>query len=240
MSATDAPGRALIDQAVSHLERLIFGGELKPGDKLSEQELSSRFGVSRGPLREAIRSLEGRRLVERVPFAGVRVARLTVDEIEQLLVTREALEGMACRQAAENMTLHETRHLRHSLAELERKFRAEGPRGVFRDGGDDNDLHAQIVRGSRNRWLIDIICGELYPLLRICRFQSMVVTASQMHRGKAVHREHHAIIEAIEQRDPDGAERLMRAHLVASRKNLMKWLRKQEGVKRPADYRRES
>src|SRR6202171_1466957 len=163
MNAAEGPGRALIDQTVSQLEHLIFRGELKPGDKLSEQALSSRFGISRGPPREAIRSLEGRRLVERVPFAGVRVVQLTVDDIEQLLVTREALEGMACRQAAENMTLHETRRLCKSLAELERKFREEGPSGVFRNGAADNDLHIQIARGSRNRWLIDIICGELYP-----------------------------------------------------------------------------
>jgi DNA-binding GntR family transcriptional regulator len=61
----------------------------------------------------------------------------------------------------------------------------------------------------------------------------MVVTASQKHRGRAVHREHCAIIEAIEQRDPDAAERLMRAHLVASRENLMKWLRRQDRVSRP-------
>ena len=240
MNAAEGPGRALIDQTVSQLEHLIFRGELKPGDKLSEQALSSRFGISRGPLREAIRSLEGRRLVERVPFAGVRVVQLTVDDIEQLLVTREALEGMACRQAAENMTLHETRQLCQSLAELERKFREEGPSGVFRNGAADNDLHIQIARGSRNRWLIDIICGELYPLLRICRFQSMIVTASQKHRGKAVNREHRAIIAAIEQRDPDAAERLMRAHLVASRENLMKWLRRQDGISGPAAHRMEA
>jgi DNA-binding GntR family transcriptional regulator len=240
MIATELPGRALIDQTVSQLEHLIFCGELKPGDKLSEQALSSRFGISRGPLREAIRSLEGRRLVERVPFAGARVALLTVDDIEQLLVTREALEGMACRQAAENMTLHETRQLRQSLAELERKFREGGPSGVFRDGEEDTDLHTRIVRGSRNRWLIDIICRELYPLLRICRFQSMVVTASYKHRGRAVYREHRAIIEAIEQRDPDGAERLMRAHLAASRENLMKWLRDRNEDSRPGNQRGET
>ena len=230
MQAVETPGPALIDQTVARLEQLIFSGELKPGDKLSEQALSLRFGVSRGPLREAIRSLEGRRLLERIPFSGVRVVQLSIDDIEQLLITREALEGMACRQAAENMTLHETRRLRSSLAELERQFREEGPGGVFRHGTADNDLHVQIARGSRNRWLTDIICGELYPLLRICRIQTTMVTASLKQRGKAVSREHNAIIGAIEQRDPDAAERLMRAHLVASRENLMNWLRQKKSA----------
>jgi DNA-binding GntR family transcriptional regulator len=230
MKAVETPGLALIDETVSRLEHLILTGELQPGDKLSEQALASRFGISRGPLREAIRSLEGRRLVERVPFSGARVVQLSIDDVEQLLVTREALEGMACRQAAENMTLHETRRLRLSLAELERQFREKGPSGVFRDGTADNDLHVRIARGSRNRWLMDIICNELYPLLRICRNQSTMATASLKQRGKAVSREHNAIIGAIEQRDPDAAERLMRAHLVQSRENLMKWLRQQKST----------
>lgn len=218
--------RALVDETVTLLEQAILTGKLGPGEKLSEQALSSQFGISRGPLREAIRTLEGRRLVERTPFSGVRVVDLSVDDIEQLLFTREALEGMACRQAAENMTLHETRRLRASLAQLEKRFREEGPGGVFRDGTADNDLHVQIAQGSRNRWLSNIICRELYPLLRICRFQTtMAVTARAKDRAKAVHREHDAIIAAIEQRDPDAAERLMRAHLATSRVGLMAQLR---------------
>jgi DNA-binding GntR family transcriptional regulator len=237
MKVVETQGRALIDEIVSRLEHLIFSGELKPGDKLSEQALSSRFGISRGPLREAIRSLEGRRLVERIPFSGARVTQLSIDDVEQLLITREALEGMACRQAAENMTLHETRRLRSSVAEIERQFREEGPGGVYRDGTADNDLHIEIARGSRNRWLTDIICTELYPLLRICRIQSTMATASLKQRGKAVKREHDAIISAIEQRDPDAAERHMRTHLVASRENLMKWLRQQHSIT-PLESRR--
>jgi DNA-binding GntR family transcriptional regulator len=126
------------------------------------------------------------------------------------------------------MTLHETRRLRAILSELEKRFREEGAGGVFREGTADNDLHVQIANGSRNRWLADIICRELYPLLRICRFRTMMVTARDNGRAKAVHREHEAIIAAIEQRDPDAAERVMRAHLAASRTGLMAQLRRNE------------
>ncbi len=220
-----ATGGALVDQTVSQLERAILTGELPQGHKLSEQALSDRFGVSRGPLREAIRTLEGRHLVERTPFSGVRVVQLALDDIEQLLTTREALEGMASRQSAENMTLHETRELRACLTAFEDRFRKEGIGGVFRSGSVDNDLHMMIVRGSRNRWLTDIISRELYPLLQICRFQSTIVTARTKQRAEAVHREHEAIIEAIERRDADGAEHAMRAHLTASRTILLAQLR---------------
>ena len=213
--------RPLVDETVTRLEQAILTGKLAPGEKLSELALSSQFGISRGPLREAIRTLEGRHLVERTPFSGVRVVKLSIDDIEQLLFTREAMEGMACRQAAENMTLHETRRLRDVLRELEKRFREEGPAGVFRDGTADNDLHVQIAKGSRNRWLVEIICRELYPLLQICRFQTMNITARAETRRKAVHREHDAIVTAIEQREPDAAERLMLEHLAASRSGLM-------------------
>ena len=222
------PARALVDETVLRLEQSILAGELSPGQKLSEQMLSLQFGVSRGPLREAIRTLEGRHLLERTPFSGVRVVQLTIDDIEQLLSMREALEGLAARQAAENMTLHETRRLRDCLADLEKRFRKDGLNGVFRNGTADNDLHIQIVKGSRNRWLSNIICHELYPLLQICRFQSAAATTKVMERAKAVHREHEAIISAIEQRDPDAAERVMRKHLTASRTRLLAELRLRE------------
>ncbi|MDA9407055.1 GntR family transcriptional regulator [Bradyrhizobium sp. CCBAU 45384] len=216
---------ALVDQIVARLEQAILTGELAQGQKLSEQALSDRFGVSRGPLREAIRTLEGRQLLERTPFSGVRVVQLSLDDLEQLLSTREALEGMASRQAAENMTLHETRQLRACLAADEDSFRREGVGGVFRVRSVGDDLHMLIVRGSRNRWLIDIICNELYPLLQICRFQSTTVTLRTPQRIEAVRREHEAIIVAIERRDADAAEAAMRAHLVASRTILMAQLR---------------
>lgn len=225
-----ATSGALVDQIVTRLEQAILTGELAQGQKLSEQALSDRFGVSRGPLREAIRTLEGRHLVERTPFSGVRVVQLSLDDMEQLLTTREALESMASRQAAENMTLHETRRLRACLSAFEDRFRREGIGGVFRAGSVDNDLHMLIVRGSRNRWLTDIICNELYPLLQICRFQSTVVTARTKRRVEAVHREHEAIIVAIERRDADAAESAMRAHLIASRSNLMTELRGKAGA----------
>src|SRR5260370_36883276 len=110
-TTTTADSRALVDETVARLEQVIVSGELKPGEKLLEQALSARFGISRGPRRGAIRTLEARRLIERTPFAGARVVDLSADEIEQLLVTREALEGMACRQAAETRTLPELRQM---------------------------------------------------------------------------------------------------------------------------------
>jgi DNA-binding GntR family transcriptional regulator len=221
MPSAPADSVALVDEVVARLEHVIVTGELKPGEKLFEQALSARFGISRAPLREAIRTLEARRLVERRPFAGVRVVDLSVDEVEQLLVTREALEGMACRQAAENMTLGETRQLRASVEGLRARVRAEGVAAVLREDAD-NDFHLQIARGSRNLFLADIICRDLYPLLRVFRYRTTSTRAGDL---AAVGREHSAIVNAIERRDTNEAERLMRSHIAAGRESLMRHLR---------------
>src|SRR5689334_4936044 len=76
-----APARVMIDDTVARLEELIMRGELPPGARLPEQQLADTLGVSRGPLREAIRTLEGRRLVERTPHAGVRVVQLGLEDL---------------------------------------------------------------------------------------------------------------------------------------------------------------
>src|SRR6201995_5474217 len=97
-------GQSLVDVLAERIEAAIISGDLQPGRKLSEQALAASLGVSRGPLREAIRRLEGRKLLERTPNIGVRVASLSPNDLYEILQVREALEGMACGLAATNMT----------------------------------------------------------------------------------------------------------------------------------------
>lgn len=206
------------EETIQWLEHAIFSGELKPGDRISESTLAARLGVGRGPLREALRTLEGRRLLERTPFSGVRVVDISNDELEQLLITREALEGMAARQAAEMMTLPQTRRLRELLnAGQDAASLGE----FFIQKTQDNDFHVQIVRGSGNRWLAEFLCRDLYALLNICRFRA----ASVPERIEPARGEHEAILHAIELRDPDLAERLMREHVARGRESLLRRLR---------------
>lgn len=216
-----AAPRALVDDVTARLEAAILSGELGPGAKLSEQSLSETYGVGRGPLREAIRTLEGRRLVERIPYAGARVIDLSIDDFEQLLMTREVLEGLGCRQAAECMTLHETRRLRDCLSAYGRTIDQEGLGGVFAHSNPDEDFHVQIVRGSRNLWLHEFLCRDLYGLLKVFRVRS----ARLDQRTVEAAREHLGILEAIEGRDPDGAEHLMRQHIANARDNLIRRMR---------------
>ena len=109
----DSP--VLTDQVVEKLEHLIISGHYRPGVRVREQLLADELGVSRGPLREAIRTLEGRRLLTRTPRAGVTVIGLSAEDLRQLWITREALEGLAARQAAENMSATEVNALSETL-----------------------------------------------------------------------------------------------------------------------------
>ena len=79
--------RVLTDRVVERLEQLILGGRYQPGEKLREQVLAGELRVSRGPLREAIRTLEGRRLLERTPRAGVQVVGVSPSDLEQIALT---------------------------------------------------------------------------------------------------------------------------------------------------------
>src|SRR5258708_31777892 len=109
--------QSLVDVLVERIEAAIVGGDLQPGAKLSEQGLAASLGVSRGPLREAIRRLEGRKLLQRTPNIGVHVASLSPADLYEVLQVREALEGMACALAAENMTDAELKALSAPLAQ---------------------------------------------------------------------------------------------------------------------------
>ena len=137
----------LAELAFRRLEQAIMQGDLKPGERLSEAGLARRFGISRGPLREAIGQLEGRKLVQRVTNQGARVVSMSNAELIDLMVIRESLEGMACRLAATRMTDEELSSLADMLADHADNEAVITGRGYFQGTGD-RDFHARIVRAS--------------------------------------------------------------------------------------------
>ncbi len=203
----------LVDQIVEALETAIHNGELLPGKRISELALSSTLGVSRGPLREAIRKLEARRLFERTAFHGIRLVDLSIDDLEQLLVVREVLEGAAARAAAENASAKELVALRQLLKNAGRRSRPLPLMPKIPESG----IHHLIARASKNRWLEEMLCKDLYGLLRAYRYLSSDLD----HRAEAARREHHKIVDAIAKHDGALAETLMRKHNRDGRLNLI-------------------
>ncbi|WFF43248.1 GntR family transcriptional regulator [Salinicola endophyticus] len=213
---TDLPEvRTLAERVFHQLQRAIVRGELPPGTRITEPELSSRYGISRGPLREAMRRLETYRLIERVPHVGARVVKLSMDELLELFDVREALESMAARLAAQHMTAEEIAGLREVLAVHERQGDLASGEAYYQREGD-LDFHYRIVQGSHNRMLMTILCDDLYYLVRLYRTQF----SASGKRPQRAFVEHHRIVDAIEAGDAELSELLMRRHVSASRENV--------------------
>lgn len=215
VTAFEPDSRTLADRVCEQIVDAIVMGDIAPGHKISEPELARTYGISRGPLREAIRRLEGYRLVERTPHVGARVVNLSAKELIEIYLVREALEGMACRLAAQFMPQDEIYALRDLLDEHERGVEELDGQSYFQKEGD-LDFHHRIVKGSKNEKLLEVLGGELYHLVRMYRYKFSVSSS----RPKRALKEHRQIIDAIESRDPELAEMLMRRHIGAARKNI--------------------
>ncbi|CAL8969487.1 FCD domain-containing protein [Rhodoplanes serenus] len=201
------------DDVFGRLLDLIYSGELPPGAELNEVALAERFAVSRGPVREAVRRLQGVQLVSRAPFLRARVITLEPTAVRELFEVREALEGYACRLAAELMTDDEIAAL---MEGLEANNVAAGSQARISVAAAF-DFHERVVRASRNRRIIDALCGDLYHLLRLYRRWS----GAAGERKAIAYTEHRQILLAIRARDADLAESLMRSHISRAAENLV-------------------
>ena len=207
--------RTLAERVFHQLQDAIVRGELAPGSKITEPGLSKTYGISRGPLREAMRRLEAHRLIERVPHVGARVVQLSMKELLELFDLREALESMAARLAAEHMSPEEVQGLRDVLALHEGQADLKRGEAYYQREGD-LDFHYCIVQGSHNKMLMNLLCDDLYYLVRLYRTQF----SASGTRPQRAFVEHHRIVDAIEAGDAELAELLMRRHVSASRANV--------------------
>jgi len=204
----------LANQVFDHLLEAIYQGRLLPGSIINEVALAQEFGVSRGPVREAVRRLQGIQLITREPYLKARVVSLSAESALELFQMRMALEGMACNLATRHMTDDEVAALLSEL-EQDRQSRLDGgslvgePPRIF-------DFHERIVRASRNQRIINTLCGDLYHLLRIYRRHSGTV----LERKDDAYAEHWQIVRAIKSRDATLAESLMRSHIERAANHL--------------------
>jgi len=204
---------SLVDAVAERIEEAIISGQLEPGAKISEQGLAASLGVSRGPLREAIRRLEGRKLLERTPNVGVRVKQLSLNDLNEILQVREALEGLACSLAAINMPDATIAALKKMLDSHGKQKSVQENTGYY-DETKNLDFHFTIVDGSGNERLKQMLAGDLHYLLRVYRHRA------DPKPGRAAHvlEEHRAIVAALEARDPEAADKAMREHLRHARR----------------------
>lgn len=205
------------ERLFEHLLEAIHGGKMPAGSAISESALAVRFGVSRGPVREAVRRLQGINLVSREPFLRARVLALSSADVLELFQMREALEGYACRLAAERMGDADLVLLGEDLeAQRAASIRSDRPPAQ----ADVNDFHIRIVQGSGNQRIINALCGDVYRLIRLYRKQSGAVA----DRKQIAFQEHWQILRAMRARDGALAESLMRSHIARATSQLERLL----------------
>ena len=205
----------LSERVFHNLKEEIVSGNIPQGQKISEVNLATRFNISRGPLREALRQLESINLIERTPHSGSKVISLTYRKILELYQIREAMEGYATRLASSEMTQSEIDGLYRLLDQHNEQVQSSGEHVYIQQEGT-LDFHYYIYSKCNNQWLFDYLDNKLYQLLRMCR-QHTAKISSRADLGLI---EHTAIVNAISNRDGELSELLMRRHINGAWKTI--------------------
>jgi DNA-binding GntR family transcriptional regulator len=205
----------LSERVFHNLKEEIVSGNIPQGQKISEVNLATRFNISRGPLREALRQLESINLIERTPHSGSKVISLTYRKILELYQIREAMEGYATRLASSEMTQSEIDGLYRLLDQHNEQVQSSGEHVYIQQEGN-LDFHYYIYSKCNNQWLFDYLDNKLYQLLRMCR-QHTAKISSRADLGLI---EHTAIVNAISNRDGELSELLMRRHINGAWKTI--------------------
>ena len=206
----------LIEQTARLLRELIVDGRLAPGERLSERELGSRFGISRTPLREALRLLASERLVDLAPRRGARVALLDRDTIEDVFPVLKCLERLAVDLACRNLDDARIEALSQLVDKLAAAVRKRDKRRFF---GLSEEFYGAIFQAAGNRTL-SASHAQLSAQVRRARFSSM---QGEAEWGEAL-REHQRLLRALKSRNGAAAVSAVSRRLDARRRKVLKEL----------------
>lgn len=184
----------------------ITRGTLPPGTSLDETALAARFGVSRTPVREALRELTASGLVDARPHRGAVVARPSVERLQNMFDVMAELEALCAGLCALNMTPPERHKLEQLHADMS-EFMRQGEFAAYREANEQ--FHTSIYAGSHNDYLIEITLGTRRRLSPFRRAQFRA-----LGRLALSHTEHDQVVTAILRGDRDGAAAAMRSHIV--------------------------
>jgi len=220
------PDRPRYDDVVSGIRDLIVEGDLPAGGRISERALCDRFGVSRTPLREALKVLASEGLVELTPNRGARVIRLTEQDAAEMFEVMGTLEGLAGELAATRITDEELAELKalHYQMALHQARRELMP--YFRL---NQEIHRKIFEISRNRTLINVY-RSLAGRIRRPRYLANISAP----RWAEALKEHEAILAALEAHDGAALGQILKDHLRKTCETVKEALRETAETKPPA------
>lgn len=203
------------DRAYEAIRAAIADGEFEPGSRLLEEELADRVGVSRTPVREALRRLDSEGVVEFVPNRGAHVAAWEARDLKEIFDLRAVLEGFAARLAARSIDDESLAELAELADEMEELASKGSGRDLDAIAELNNQFHQVVVDAAGNRLLGQMIAGIVQvPLVHrtFHRYDDVGLARSMAH--------HRELITALEHRDVNWAGTVMRSHVYAARATL--------------------
>jgi len=197
--------RYLYDEVAENLRDLILSGELRPQSRVNEPELAERFGISRTPLREAIKILSAEGLIELLPNRGARIANITESEIDEMIEVMAGLEGLAAELACLRISDGEVEAIEDKTAKMVDAWKNDDEPLYF---ALNREIHDAIMAASRNATLQGIY-ANLGGRIQRARY-SAHKTAEQW---RVAVNEHNRMVELLRAREGEKLSLLMRRHL---------------------------
>lgn len=204
--------QSLPEDVATRVRDCIYSGELAPGALVDEAALCERFGISRTPLREALKVLTTEGLLRHEPRRGCFVYQITERDLDEIFPVIALLEGRCAYEAAARVTQGDLRALEAQHARL-RDCARSGDIAAYYEA--NHVIHEAIIELADNRWLAQTI-GGLRKILRLSRLQSLRADG-RMEQSLS---EHLAVFAALQAHDCEGAEAAMRTHLLRQREAL--------------------
>jgi len=205
---------ALYEQVAERLRSRIYAHELAPGAWVDEQALALAYGISRTPMREALKVLAAEGLVQLKPRRGCYVTELSEQDLDEIFPVMALLEGRCAFEASEKASPADLAALAAVHEQLE-NYAAAGDTDRFFEA--NQAFHAAVRQLAGNRWLSQLI-DDTRKMLKLTRRDSLRLEG----RLKQSLSEHRAILKAIQNHDANAAGRLMQAHLLSGRAALAK------------------
>jgi len=209
--------RSLVEIIFRQLEGMILSGKIQPGERINESKLSTLLGVSRAPIREALRLLASNGILEIHANRGMFVRDLQINEVEGLYDIRAALDVLAGEKAAELIEEEHLQVLNHWIEEMEACVKANDTDAYYRA---NIAFHAAIVEISGNANLLSIyegVCKQMSLFRRVSLSLPGHLRLSLQRHGK--------IVEAIKSKDSAKAASVMRNHTLGAKKALLRAIR---------------
>ncbi|MCL6547853.1 MAG: GntR family transcriptional regulator [Alicyclobacillus sp.] len=207
---------------VALLKQQILDGELNPGDRIIETKVAKELGISQTPVREAIRQLSGEGIVTIVPNKGPMVSSLNDRDVFELYSLRAIIEGFAIRLACQSATQQQVDELVRFFARMEQKLHDDSVTSLL---DDSLFIHEYILKLANHSLLLSVYQSISF---RISLANRILGVRSTKPKEVDQHRE---LVEALQQRDPEQAERVMRQHIYRSYQEFMELKRAEEQKK---------